>query len=182
MEETYGFYPEHPIQLNSISASLLFLDNLLTIKGGNLIYHRIGSRALESPSPIDHYEIMTSENQYFDIYINVYNDTNEWIPPIDFLFDGDILFPNRLVYNEIEEFSDKEIEIIEEYIFKPNFLIQGLDLEGGSLLESFLDINFGSNGRIRNFPYPLLEKVLNREELKTEIKQKIINSVKPRKL
>jgi hypothetical protein len=68
--KTYGKSPENPVNLNSIPASIIFRNNLVTEKGYHLVYHRKGSLSGLDYKPIDHYEIMTST--YMMIFSSIF--------------------------------------------------------------------------------------------------------------
>ena len=86
--EKYGRCIQQPVKLNSIPASIIFMNNLVTKLGNHIIYHRIGSKHGINGEIVDHYEIMTTANQYDDIFICAYHDQSEWIPPYGYLFDN----------------------------------------------------------------------------------------------
>ena len=91
MKADYGKNPGNPLQLNSIVASRLFLNTLVNAAGYHIVYHRLGSLPCRDDRPvIDHYEIMTSDNHYDDLFINIYNETNSWIPPDGYLFEDNL--------------------------------------------------------------------------------------------
>ena len=52
--ENYGKSIDNPVLLNSIPASIIFLNNLVTDKGYHIFYHRIGSRHGKDKQIIDH--------------------------------------------------------------------------------------------------------------------------------
>jgi hypothetical protein len=165
----YGKCPENPINLNSITASRVFLVNLLTSSGFHILYHRMGS-LLSGKFPVDHYEIMSSGNEYDDLYINIYNETNAWIPPDGYLFDSRLeicLF--YLSEYELSEINETEIEVNDRYLFQkewhddPEALVERANMVPP--LEIFLEESFGRTGRVNNFPYPLIDELLHDHEL-----------------
>ncbi len=164
----YGKCLENPVNLNSIPASVIFLNNLVNIQGYHIIYHRFGS-VYHNEINIDHYEIMTSDNRYDDIYINIYNEISNWIPPEGFLFET---FPQNMCrqledreYPEI--LGEKDIiEFDEKYVFNDPLPV-GFELEDisdslNSLppLERVMLSSYGTNGWVENFPHSLIRKLL----------------------
>ena len=187
MKADYGKNPDNPIQLNSIVASRLYLNNLVDASGYHILYHRRGSLPMRASRPIiDHYEIMTSDNRYDDIFINIYNETNDWTPPAGYLFEDDMEdIPDFLSDDEREELDETEIKIDEKYLFKNE---SANDLEkdlarAGSLpsLELFMDQSYGTNGYMEDFPYSLISEILMNHIMSTQEKtEKIVSSIKPR--
>jgi hypothetical protein len=120
MKSDYGKSPDNPIQLNSIVASRLFLNNLVNESGYHILYHRLGSLPLKANRPIiDHYEVLSSDNLYDDIFINIYNEANDWTPPAGYLFEEDLEDITYFLSDyENEELDESEIKIDEKYLFK----------------------------------------------------------------
>lgn len=196
-DETYGKTPENPIQLNSISASRLFLDNLITPEGYCIVYHRLGS-LMESQfvSPIDHYEIMTADNRYDDIFINIYNEANNWTPPNGYLLNHEILtFPEGLNEYALEEINKQELSIEEKYLYHENFTddfdeevtddyiseVLNESDDNTPLLDMFLCHNCGANSRISDFPYSMIVKAIDPEGSSDDsFFEMLLKDVKPR--
>ena len=179
MNSTYGKEPENPVQLNSISAARLFLDHLITPEGYCIVYHRLGSLMVERfESPIDHYEIMTADNRYDDIFINIYNEANNWIPPTGYLFFQGILFyPEGINEYAIEEINEQVLSIEDKYLYYENFsddsdeevtddyineVLNESD-DNTPLLDMFLCHNCGVNSRISDFPYSMIVRAIDPE-------------------
>jgi len=189
IDQTYGRRPENPILLNSISASRLYLNKLITSSGCHLVYHRLGSLpAKKNQRPIDHYEIMTAENWYDDLYINVYNETNTWVPPEGYLFSEEILsFPKGLTNYEMENINELDLNIDLQYILydKPFEDLEHEnedDSENSSILELFLCRNFGENSKVANFPNPMIIEAIEPEgDPENEFFSMVLKSIKPRK-
>ena len=181
----YAKHPETPIKLNSITASRLYLNNLVTHKGLHILYHRIGSM-FTGEHPVDHYEIMSSDNLYEDLYISIYNDTNEWIPTKGYLFDSglEFIWDNLTEYQQ-SEINEPEIEIDKKYMFQDKGT-DDLDEELKKVkmlpaLEIYLDESFGTNGCVKNFPYPLIEELMkNQFMFSAEKMETILSLIKPR--
>ena len=183
----YGKCPEKPINLNSIPASRAYLNNLVTSKGSHILYHRIGSLYSEK-FPVDHYEIMSSKNAYDDLYINIYSETNAWIPPEGYLFDScheislDYLYENKL-----QDIDEAEIAIEEKYFHKKSVCnnIEDHIKRVNSLppLELFLAKSDGRNGRVSNFPYLLIDELLrNSFMFSDKLQKRVLRSIKPRNI
>lgn len=181
----YGKHPETPIKLNSITASRVYLNNLVTEKGLHILYHRTGSM-LTGEHPVDHYEIMSSDNQYDDLYISIYNDTNEWIPPKGYYFESGLEYAwDNLTEYQQSEINEAEIEIDEKYIYLDKFA-DNLDEELEKVkmmpaLEIYLDDSYGTNSWVKNFPYPLIEELMRNQFLYSNDKMKtVLSSIQPR--
>ena len=197
IDETYGKTPENPVQLNSISASRLFLDNLITPEGYCVVYHRLGSLMVEQfESPIDHYEIMTADNRYDDIFINIYNEANNWTPPNGYLLNQEILtFPEGLNEYALEEINELELSIEEKYLYHENFTddfdeevtddyineVLNESDDNTPLLDMFLCHNFGVNSRVSDFPYSMIVKAIDPNgSPDDEFFEILLGSIKPR--
>jgi hypothetical protein len=185
MKDIFGQSPDNPIQLNSIVASRLFLDNLVSRNGNHILYHRRGSFQLKEDGPIlDHYEVMSSDNRYDDFYINIYNETNEWIPPDGYLFEyelADISF--FLSDYELSELNGTEINIAGKYFFKTELgdseeLTTNVNLP---LLELFMNKSSGVNGCNDEFPYSRIKELIKNHRMYTsERLEEVLTSIKPR--
>ena len=181
----YGKHTEAPIMLNSITASRLYLNNLVTDKGLHILYHRIGSM-FAGEHPVDHYEIMSSDNLYEDLYISIYNDTNKWIPPMGYFFESSLEYAwDNLTEYQQSEINETEIEIDEKYIYQD----KGTDDQDEELkkvkmlpdLEIYLDESFGTNGYVENFPYPLIEELIqNHFMFSIKKMETVLSLTKPR--
>jgi len=185
----YGKCLENPVNLNSIPASVIFLNNLVTVQGYHIIYHRLGS-VYHNDINIDHYEIMTSFNRYDDIYINIYNEISNWTPPEGFLFET---FPEsmcrQLEDREYPEILGEEdiIEFDEKYVFNDPTPI-GFDIEDISEslkllspLERVMLSSYGTNGWVENFPHSMIRELLGDHYGLTPVKVKeVLLAVSPR--
>ena len=174
----YGFTPENPVQLTSITASLHYLSGLLTSGGLHLLFHRRGS--LSTEPVIDHYELVDTSGHYYDIYISIYSDINVWIPPNGFTFDDNlkyffqsgegvmdgIVFQDDILDLSLEADED-EIEIededededvpydLDDEIFKLSSLPR---------LEMILDESFGVNYFLDDFPFSIIRELVDRND------------------
>ena len=187
MKADYGKNPDNPIQLNSIVASRLFLNNLVNESGYHILYHRLGSLPLKAGRPIiDHYEVMSSDNHYDDIFINIYNEANDWTPPAGYLFEDDLADITYFLSDyESEELNESEMKIDEKYLFKSVFAD---DLEEelamvGSLppLERFMHESSGTNGFRDDFPYfQIREIIMSHIMFSPERMEEVISSINPK--
>ena len=125
MEDNYGLTPTKPIKLNSIGSSCAFFEHLISTDYQLITYKRNGSiKPISSKFPIDHYQVTTRNGDIFNIYIDIYNDENLWVPPDGFKFLSDLIF---YVDDDFEVQVD-EIEpqyVIENECFE-NFVLQCL--------------------------------------------------------
>jgi len=176
---TYGKSLDNPILLNSIRASLAYLNNLVTDQGLHIIYHRLGS--ILGQNPVDHYEIMTSDNKYDDIFISIYSEKCLFSPPVGYLFACNfILIDNYSDDEEEPEFCDIE----PEFVFNDGLedltdILKKAD--SLPLFEKFIYNSTGTNLKDSGFPYSIVESVVNGNLLYTPEKlKKILDSIKPR--
>ncbi|MEI6684465.1 MAG: hypothetical protein WCO44_17715 [Bacteroidota bacterium] len=185
MNENYGKTPDNPIQLNSIVAARLLLDNVVSYKGYHILYHRRGSFQVRSDGPIiDHYEIMCSDNHYDDFFVNIYNETNEWIPPEGYLFEHNLADINFFLSDyELSELNDSAIAVADKFIFKPEWgdaedLIPNVNLP---LLELFMSNSSGVNGFNDEFPYSRIKELnINHRMYTPNRLEEVLSSIKPR--
>ena len=187
MKDTFGKSPDNPIQLNSIVASRLFLNNLVSAIGYHIIYHRRGSFHVQGNGPIiDQYEIMSSDNHYEDFYISIYNETNQWIPPAGYLFEYELVDIDLFLTDyELSELNEPEINIAERYIFNPvlpddpnEAMIPNVNLP---LLELYMAQSHGVNGFNEDFPYSRIRELIKNHRMFTPDRlEEVISSIKPR--
>ena len=177
--QNYGKCLENPILLNSIPSSRLYLDNLLTESGCHLVYHRLQSCDYNGQM-IDHYEIMTTENKYDDIHINIYNAANSWIPPLGYFFDEGIrFFQYAMSEYEQEEINEPDINVEDQYILPEQETEELIDqMVNNATLEVFLEENLGTTSRVKNFPFPLIEEMLEEKVLPEGLCQSILKAIK----
>ena len=174
---------ENMVRLNSIAASRFFLNNLVTAQGFHIIYHRRGSMSgIDDGGPVDHYEIMSTANEYDDIYISIYNETSTWIPPCGYLFEYDLDVTRELLSDyDIEEINEQEITVDEKYMFKHEYT-GDLDEDVRKIselppLELFMDESKGVTSFTDHFPYELLKELF--QDIPAKMKE-IVAAVKPR--
>jgi hypothetical protein len=187
MDPTYGKTPDNPIQLNSIVAARLFLDNVISYKGYHIIYHRRGSFHVQGDGPIlDHYEVMCSDSHYEDFYINIYNETNDWIPPNGYFFEYELVdISFFLTDSEMSELNEPEINIAERCIYKPEWVDdpeEEMSLNVNlPLLELYMDQSHGVNGFNEDFPYSRIKEFIKNHRMYTPDRlEEVISSIKPR--
>lgn len=189
----YGKLCENPVKLNSLSASVIFMNNLVTVNGLYLIYHRKES-IYSSGKVVDHYEIMVSNNQFDDLYISIYNTQSVWIPPAGYLFISYSEDMNRQLMEREKLDKLDEADVIrfdEKYIF-----FEPLPIDLGNFaetnqslpsLERVLLDSYGKITRMEHFPYGLILELLNRLMIKEygllrEEMDQILACVEPRKI
>ena len=182
MEDDYGKCPENPILLKNISDSILFMNSLITASGSCIIYHRIKASKFGGAKIIDCYEIMTTNNEYDTFYINTYNPTNILIPPKGYLFDtlSDLYSKSRR--NKSEYSIDEEYLMMDDLDWDEEDLNED-EMEPSPTLLSSIVSSIGSNLKEKDFPFGLIKKHLEEEELldSDEI-EKIIGKIIPRPL
>lgn len=187
--KTYGKCPENPVNLNSVSASVIFLNNLVTEKGYHLVYHRKGTIAGPDHKLVDHYEIMTSENIYDDIYINIYHERSKWIPPHGYLFEEMSVGMNfqLMEHADVDQLDEEDtIEFDDQYLFTEAMQYFGEEaslirnLESMPMLERVFFNSFGTNLYVEDFPTPLLLEYLKDQGVPDGKINKIILAIIPR--
>lgn len=157
MEIALGKSIENPILLNSIDSSILYLDSLITNTGNYIIYHRLGSSSVEEGKPVDRYEVFTTDFKRDILYISIYNDKNNFIPPNGYFFDSlsGLFFLNMI---------DEAKHIVEnKYWFSNDFQFDKL-IEDYPLLK-YIDGSFGNNVNHESFPIDLLAIKLKEDYL-----------------
>lgn len=165
LNHEYGKSIKNPVLLNSIPASIIFLNNLVTVEGLHILFHRYES----NPSPkgmIDNYEIMVSDNRYDDIFISIHNDLSTWRPPAGYLFESSPEeMCKQLMHRQNLNILD-EVDVIsfdEKYFFYQKLPVKPEDLLAESRklppLETILPNSTGTNSRVRNFPSDLIKEL-----------------------
>ncbi|MFA5433736.1 MAG: hypothetical protein WC319_12845, partial [Candidatus Paceibacterota bacterium] len=104
---------------------------------------------------LDVYELFTGDGKKHNLYIDIYNDENLWVPPAGFLFEYDLLC--------YEEDGDEiEVKIEQQYVFDCEQI--NLDIfdfyerKKEYELEKYLSESFGVNYKVKNFPESIIEK------------------------
>jgi hypothetical protein len=188
--ENYGKCVENPVVLNSIPASIIFLNNLVTDKGYHIVYHRQGSVSWANDQIIDHYEVMSTDNCFADLYISIYSESSLWIPPPGYLFAAlpEIMCSQLMEREELEELDEEDIvDFDEKYVFidpmPDDFEFDDL-VESNKLLpplERFVFDSFGTNQRTENFPYNLIhDHFRNVYQYSSEDIEKLLSVIQPR--
>jgi hypothetical protein len=157
MEIALGKSIENPILLNSVDNSILYLDSLITNTGNYIIYHRLGSSVVKGGKPIDRYEVFSTDFKKEILYISIYNDKNNFIPPIGYFFEA---FSGLFFKNMIDETQ----------YFIENMYWFSEDIQYDKLIKDFpllnyIDGSFGDNLKHENFPLDLLAIKLKEEYL-----------------
>jgi hypothetical protein len=164
MKENYGLVPEHALRSNCVKTSMVLLNNLVTKEGFHILFHR--PTTVDSPDLIsengnariiDQYELITGDGKKHNLYIDIYNDENLWVPPAGFLFD--------LLYYE-DDGDEIEVKIEQQYVFDCEQI--GLDIidyyerNKKYEIENILSESWGVNYKVPDFPKGLIEKYMNR--------------------
>ena len=188
--ENYGKSIDNPVLLNSIPASIIFLNNLVTDKGYHIFYHRIGSRHGKDKQIIDHYEIMSTDGQYDDIYINIYNERSTWRPPEGYHFAclPDMMCDQLMKRENLEELDEEDIISFDDCFVFTDRLPDDIDFDSMSELNILLPPlervtldSYGSNQHYENFPFSLVREYLaGIYVLSAERADKIIAEIPPR--
>lgn len=189
-EDDYGRSRENPIRLNSIPASIIFLDNLVTEMGYHIVYQRLGSELSKNSSIVDHYEIMTSDNRYDDIYFTVHNTRSTWIPPKGYLFDKPCkLMSEQLLKREGLKSLDEDdiIDFEVSFVYATTLPKENQGESTGELnitlpvLERYLPDSKGVNLLVDNFPFDIIREHLTRVYgLSYEKIELLLSSIKSR--
>ena len=154
----YGKSPNNPLRLKSIPSSRKLLDCLVTEEGLHIVYHRLGS--IHAGQIVDHYEIMDSSGRYDDIYISIYNEKDDWIPPAGYLFEERI---EVYWFDSYDGLDNQEVDldppVDQRYIWKDP---DDLDWEspGNRNLppwELVIFQSYGETGIVPGFPFPILK-------------------------
>ncbi len=163
MKENYGLILENPLKLSGIRASMTLLENLGTKEGFHILFHR--PETVLSPTLkfhngneriIDKYEIISGNGKIANLYIDIYSEVNQWIPPTGFMFEFDLLY-----YEDDGE--EIEVKIEQQYIFDCEQI--GLDIfdyyerNKKFEIEKILDGSWGVNYKVNNFPESLIERI-----------------------
>lgn len=162
MNENYGLILENPIKMSGVRASMTLLLNLVTCDGFHILFHR--PETVLSPTLkfedgneriLDIYELITGDGKIVNLYIDIYNDENLWVPPAGFLFEYDLLC--------YEDDGDViEVKIEPKYIFDCEQLNMDIfdfyERNNKFEIEKLLDGSWGVNYKIQNFPKGLIEK------------------------
>lgn len=161
MNDNYGLFPENPLKMCGVRASMILLENLVTKEGFHVLFHR--PETVLSPTLmfkdqtyriLDVYELITGDGKKYNLFIDIYNDENSWISPSLFMFEYDLLY---LEDDEIE------VKIEQQYIFDCEQI--GLDIfdyyerNKKFEIEKILNGSMGVNYKVKNFPESLIERI-----------------------
>lgn len=165
MKENYGLVPENALKMSGIRASMTLLENIVTKDGFHILFHRpttVLSPTLKFDNGneriLDVYELIVDGKKH-NLYIDIYNEVNLWIPPTGFMFEFDFLY-----YEDDGE--EIEVKIEQQYIFDCEQI--GLDIfdyyerNKKFEIEKILDGSWGVNYKVNNFPEGLIEIYKNR--------------------
>lgn len=178
-DKLYGRAPDNPVLLNSVQLSLEYMNNLVTTEGLHIVYHRIGSIITET-NPVDHYELLTTDLKYDDIYISIYAENVLLVPPEGYLFES-----NFMMFIEFDEEECNDIEDKYIYCDKIDHSDISAVIENNKLLPPLERILFnsgGSNMRDRNFPFTSIESLVLKEGVFMDKLNDVIKIIPPRPL
>ena len=162
MNEYYGLVPENALKMSGVRASITLLGNLVTKEGLHILFHR--PETVLSPNLkfdngnekiIDQYEVITGSGKVANLYIDIYNEVNLWIPPTGFMFEFDLLY-----YEDDED--EIEVKIESKYVFDCELI--NLDIfdfyerNKKFEIEKILTESWGVNFKTNNFPESIIEK------------------------
>lgn len=190
INENYGKSIDNPVLLNSIPASIIYLNNLVTDKGYHIYYHRIGSRSGNDRQIIDHYEVMSTDCQYDNIFINIYNERSTWLPPKGYLFNSlpDMMCTQLMKRENLEELDEEDIIDFDDSFVFTDSLPDSINFDSMSEFNKLLPPlervtldSYGSNQRYENFPFSMVREYLaGTFDLSDEKADKIIAGIPPR--
>lgn len=160
MKENYGLVPENPLKMSGVRASMTLVGNLVTKAGLHILFHRpttVDSPDLSSENAriIDQYELISGDGMKYNLYIDIYNEVNLWIPPSGFMFEFDLLY--------YEDDDEIEVKIEQQYVFDCEQI--GLDIidyyerNKKYEIEKILNGSMGVNYKVKNFPESLIERI-----------------------
>ena len=165
MKNNYGLSPLNPLRLNSVSASLCLLEQLVTCRYHHILFHRTESIYLKglngSIHPIDHYQICSGIGERFEIYIDIYNQENCWVPPAGFKFILPLMYyqhENNWLDTLVEIESEHVIDLEYDSSFCDNIQYNDTEFNDPTRYELFLWSSFGTNGKVDGFPQSLIKK------------------------
>ena len=166
MNEYYGLIPENPLKMSGVRASMIMLQNLVTCDGFHILFHRPTS--IDSPNTknengkdriLDEYELITGNGKILNLYIDIYNDENLWIPPYGFLFENDLIY-------YVDDDDKIEVIIDSEFVFDFEQINMNIDKyyerKKEYEIEKNLISSWGVNFKTNNFPEQLIEIYKNR--------------------
>jgi hypothetical protein len=183
----YGKGPGNPVILSSRAAVKRFLDHLVTDQGFHLLYHWCGSVSGNNEDNIDYFEIFTGGGEYDDLFFNLHNRSDIWIPPAGYLFVPEIeLKPLGIPEYDRCYTAEKEITVERKYIFRDadtgDWEENMRFFQGLPRLERYLYYSSGEDGYTENFPFPLIDEILDNLDIEIShvMKDWIISPIKPR--
>ena len=165
MNENYGLIPENPLKMSGVRASMIMLQNLVTCDGYHILIHR--PETVLSPNLkfndgkekiIDQYEVISGDGKKYNLYIDIYNDDDLWIPAYRFLFENNMIF--------YENGDEIELIIDSEFVFEFEQINMNIDQyyerKKEYEIEKNLISSWGVNYKVKNFPEGLIEMYKNR--------------------
>jgi hypothetical protein len=183
----FGRCPENPVKLSSRTAAKKYLDHLLTDKGFHILYHRPGSRNDKDIATVDHYEIMSGEGVYDDLFIDTPGEIDIWMPPKGYLFDPKIEL-KKLGWRgyDLSYTAEREITVEERFIYRDKWPDDWEEImrifHELPPLERYLYCSSGEEYYVENFPFTLIDELLDNLDIKISLAMKdwIVSAIKPR--
>jgi hypothetical protein len=183
----FGKCPGNPVNLSSKTAAKKYFDHLLTDKGFHILYHRPGSRNDKDSASVDHYEIITGEGTYDDLFIVTHGEMDIWVPPEGYLFDPKIELKRLdLPENNHMYLDESEISVERKYIREDKWPDDWQEIlrifHELPPLERYLYCSSGEDYYVENFPFPMIEDILDNLDvyLTPAMKKWIISGIEPR--
>jgi hypothetical protein len=130
---------------------------------------------------------MTGEGGYDDLFFNLHHDSDSWIPPEGYFFVPEVeLKPLNLPGYEQIYTKEREFLVDGKFIFQDTNAGNWEDDMRffGQLppLERYLYHSYGEDDFVENFPFPLIDEILDNLDFKISpvMKDWIISAIKPR--
>jgi hypothetical protein len=183
----FGKCPGNPVNLSGKTAAKKYLDHLLTDKGFHILYHRPGSLNDKDCAMVDHFEIITGEGKYDDLFIDTHHEMNIWVPPMGYLFDQKIELKklDKRGYDQSYT-TEREMTVEERYIYNSKWPEEWEEImrifHELPPLERYLYCSSGEDYYVENFPFPVIYEILDNldVEISPSMKEWIISAIKPR--
>jgi hypothetical protein len=130
---------------------------------------------------------MTGGGEYDDLFFNLHHDSDSWFPPEGYLFVPEIVLkPLGLPGYDQCYTAEKEIDVERKYIFRDadtgDWEENMRFFQGLPRLERYLYYSSGEDGYVENFPFPLIDEILDNLDIEISpvMKDWIISTIKPR--
>jgi len=142
---------ERPISVDGVRSEIDFLNNLVTVDGDYVLYHRLGSM-LSGDRILDHYELLDCSGNRHELYIDAYGDAMAAVPPPGFLFERDWFGGGHIGF--FERLGEADID--EEHVYKRK--------DGKKLrpIDRYIFESYGSSGKA-DFPRDIIAMMIEKE-------------------